>query len=202
MPAVEEFLPLPFSRLHPTTVSQVRSTLITSSVRALQTRGDFERYLAVLPGELHGTIKEVVAGVWVPYSLAEAHYSACDHLGYGPREYAEMGKDVGNRINGTLLATAVRMAKGAGATPWTIYAQFGRLWDRIFIGGGVTVRKIGPKEAHVEVVGQPLVGIPYYRGAQRSMFLGIIELFCTKAYAADVGRSVTRTGATYRFAWV
>ena len=130
----------------------------------------------------------MVAGVWMPIAFAEAHYGACDHLGYGPREFAAMGKDVGDRIHGTLLATAVRMARGAGATPWSIYAQFGRLWERIFIGGGLTVKKLGPKEAHVEVVGQPLVAIPYYRAAQRALFLGLIELFCEKAYGFDVCR--------------
>jgi hypothetical protein len=113
-----------------------------------------------------------------------------------------MGKDVGNRIHGTILSTAVRMAKGAGVTPWTTYAQFGRLWERSFIGGGITVRKIGPKEAHVEVVGQPLVGLAYYHAAQRSTFLGLIELFCQKAYASDVRHGATATSATYRFAWV
>jgi hypothetical protein len=199
---VEVFLPLPFSREHATVVSQVRSTLITSSVRALQTRGAFDRYLAALPSELHAPIKEIVAGVWVPFALADAHYTACNQLGYGPREFAEMGKDVGNRINGTVLATFVHMAKGAGANPWSVYSHFGRLWDRIFLGGGLTVRKIGPKEAHVEVVGQPLVRIPYYRAAQRAMFLGIIELFCQKAYASDVSKSASSTGVTYRFAWV
>jgi hypothetical protein len=202
MPEPEVFLPLPFSRDRATVVSQVRSTLITSSVRALQTRGAFERYLTLLPKELHATITEVVAGVWVPYALAEAHYTACNQLGYGTHEFAEIGKDVGNRINGTMLSTAVRMAKGAGATPWTIFAQYGRLWDRIFVGGGLMVRRIGPKEAHVEVVGQPLVKIPYFRSAQRAVCLGVIELFCRKAYAFDVPRSTTPTGTTYRFAWV
>jgi len=202
MPETEEFLPLPTPRDRVLPVSQVRSTLIASSIRALQTRGDFDRYLTLLPEPLRGTIPQIVAGTWLPIRDAYAHYDACNKLGYGPREFAEMGKDVGNRIHGTILSTAVRMAKGAGVTPWTTYAQFGRLWERSFIGGGITVRKIGPKEAHVEVVGQPLVGLAYYHAAQRSTFLGLIELFCQKAYASDVRHGATATSATYRFAWV
>ena len=118
--------------------------------------------------------------MWIPTALAEAHYTACNGLGYAPREFAEMGKDVGDRIHGTMLSTAVRLAKGAGVTPWTIYAQFGRFWERIFIGGGIAVQKLGPKEAHVEVVGQPLVGIHYYRAAQKALFLGLIELLARR----------------------
>jgi hypothetical protein len=179
----------------------VRSTLLASSVRALQTRGDYERYLTHLPERHHKAISELVAGVWLPFELGEAHYTACNKLGYGAREFAEMGRDVGNRIHGTILATAVRLAKESGVTPWTIYSQFGKLWERIFVGGGLTVRKLGPKEALVEVVGNPLVSIPYYHGAQKALFLGLIDLFCTKAYAADVKRATSSTATTYRFAW-
>jgi hypothetical protein len=201
MREAEDFLPLPMSadRIQP--VTQVRSTLITASIRALQTRGDLERYLRALPANLHVTMTQMVAATWVPFSQAEAHYCACNALGYGPNEFAEMGRDVGNRIHGTILATAVKMAKGAGATPWTSFAQFGRLWERTFIGGGIAVRKLGPKEAYVDVVGLGLVSIPYYRSAQRSVFLGLIDLFCTKAYAFDVPRTTTATGTTYRFSW-
>ncbi len=201
MPEAEEFLPLLMARERVPPVAQVRSTLIASSMRALQTRGDFDRYRKLLPEKLRGTLPQVVAGTWLPIGEAYAHYEACNQLGYGPREFAEMGKDVGNRIHGTLLSTAVRMAKGAGVTPWTIYAQFGRLWERTFIGGAITVRKVGPKEAHVEVVGQPLVAIAYYQAAQRATFLGLIELFCQKAYAGDVRSAATSINTTYRFAW-
>jgi hypothetical protein len=144
---------------------------------------------------------QMVAATWVPYGIAEEHYRACNSLGYGASEFTEMGHDVGNRIHGTMLATVVKLAKGAGVTPWTSFAQFGRLWERIFIGGGITVRKVGPKEAHVEVLGQGLLAIPYYHFAQRGLFLGLLDLFCTKAYASDVPRTSTPTGTTYRFAW-
>jgi hypothetical protein len=201
MPEVEEFLALPLPRDRITLITQVRSTLLASSVRALQTRGDFERYLTVLPAELHERITQMVAGVWIPLEIAQAHYTACNQLGYGPTEFAEMGRDVGSRIHTSILSTVVAMAKNAGVTPWTIFAQFRRFWERIMVGGGIGVTKIGPKEAHVEVVGCPLVSIPYYRSAQRALFLGLIELFCTKAYASDVSRALTLTSMTYRFAW-
>jgi len=144
---------------------------------------------------------QMVAATWASYDVAEMHYRACNSLGYGTLEFAEMGRDVGNRIHGTMLATVVKLAKGAGVTPWTSFAQFGRLWERIFVGGGITIRKIGPKEAYVEVVNQGLVAIPYYHSAQRALFLGLLDLFCTKAYAFDVPRSTSSAGTTYRFAW-
>jgi hypothetical protein len=197
----EVFLALPLPRERVPLITQVRSTLLASSVRALQTRGDFERYLAVLPRELHDPITQMVAGVWVPIEIAEAHYRACNQLGYGQSDFVEMGRDVGTRIHTSILSTVVAMAKNAGVDPWTIFAQFRRFWERIMVGGGLGVKKIGPKEAHVEVVGCQLVAIPYYRAAQRAVFLGLIELFCTKAYASDVARTLSPTTVTYRFAW-
>jgi hypothetical protein len=180
----------------------VRGTLLASSVRALQTRGDFERYLRVLPTRYHETMTLMVAAQWVPYEVGEAHYRACNALGFGPRDFEAMGRDVGHRINDTVLSTFVKLAKGSGVSPWTSLSNFGRLWGRIFVGGALGVRKLGPKEALVEVVGQGLVSIPYYHAAQRVLFLALLELFCTKAYGYDVPRADTPTGATYRFSWV
>src|SRR5580692_660544 len=108
MREVEEFLPLSTPRERVPPVSQVRSTLLTASVRALQTRGDFERYLLALPPRYHDPMTHMVAGLWVPYTTAQAHYLACNALGYGSKEFAEMGKDVGNRIHATMLSTAVK----------------------------------------------------------------------------------------------
>lgn len=201
MRGAEDFLALPLPRERVPLVSQVRSTLLASSVRALQTRGDFERYLLALPAPYHERIEQMVAGVWVPFEVAQAHYLACNALGYGQADFAQMGKDVGQRIHTSVLATVVAMAKNAGVDPWTILGQFRRLWERIMVGGALGVKKLGPKEAYIEVVSCQLVAIPYYRAAQRALFLGLIELFCTKAYASDVPRSLTTTGVTYRFAW-
>jgi hypothetical protein len=198
---VTEHLPLQMPRDRIALVSQVRSTLLTASLRALQLRGDLDRYFTLLPPERHATMKEMVAATWVPLPVADVHYRACNQLGYGPKEFLEMGRDVGHRIHGSVLSTLVMAAKGAGVTPWTAFSHFGRLWERIFVGGGITVRKIAPKEAHVEVVALPLVGIPYYHSAQRALFLGILDLFCTKAYAFDLPRTTSATGTTYRMAW-
>ena len=68
MPEVTEYLPLSLPRDRIQLVAQVRSTLLTASVRSLQTRGDFERYLAVLPVSHHGTMTQMVAATWVRVS--------------------------------------------------------------------------------------------------------------------------------------
>ena len=201
MRETEEFLALPMPRERVPPITQVRSTLLTSSTRALQTRGDFERYLRALDPSLHDRIKHMVAGVWVPYPIAESHYRACNSLDYGQGDFAEMGREVGNLIHASILAPIVGLAKNAGVTPWTILAQYRRLWERIMVGGAVGVRKAGPKEAYVDVVNCQLVAIPYYRAAQRALFLGLLELFCTKVYGSELAGTQTQNGITYRFAW-
>ena len=49
-----------------TPTTQVRSTWITSSLRAMRERDLLDRYYAVLPQELHDEIRGLVAGRWLP----------------------------------------------------------------------------------------------------------------------------------------
>ena len=167
--------------------TRVRSTLLVSSLQSLRRRGRENDYLALLPAEHHRTVLTLVAGAWIPMPLAEAHYLACQGLGFQRSELLAIGREVGDRIEGSVLATMVRMAGSVGATPWTALAQIGRLYGRIFDGGGgVSVARRGPKDARVRFTGMPLVHIPYYRGAMAGVVEIGLQLFCTKAYVTDV----------------
>jgi hypothetical protein len=53
------------------------------------------------------------------------------------------------------------------------------------------VVKVGPKDARMELVGNSVVGIPYFRNAMRGLWAVALELFCTKAYVNEIGRSET-----------
>ena len=201
MRPLEDHLPLPGPRERIATVSEVRTTLLTSSVRALQTRGDFERYLEHLPREHHETITQMVAAMRIPFP---------DRRCALPRVRSARLRDEGVRRDGARRRAAhprdggldAREARqGAGVTPWTSFANFGRLWERIFVGGAITVKKAGPKEAIVEVIGIPLVAIPYYHSAQRTLFLSLDRRLLHEGVPADVPRSTTSTSTQYRFAW-
>ena len=177
-----------------------RSTWLLSSLQTLRERGHGDAYFAALPAARHQPIRELVAGVWIPLSLARAHYVACESLRLGVQEQIALGRSVSDKAQGSMLATVVRMAKASGVTPWTVLPQYGRLYQRGVQGGALAVFKIGPKEARIEVVGCDLFDIPYFRTAFRGVLQGIAGLFCRTSFIHDVPTRESGT-ATYRFQW-
>jgi hypothetical protein len=197
----EPFLPYRAERAR-TEAKNVRSTLIASSVQALKRRGIYDAYLEKLPAPLHETIASCIAGGWLPMATAIQHYEAVDAIGLTDAQVNEMGVDVSTQTQATYLATAVKLATSAGATPWTALAQFQRLWDRINDGGDCTVFKLGPKDAHLEYRGLPLVRVRYYRLAFRHYTQTLFRLFSSSCYVNDVPRSAGPASGAFRVAWV
>jgi hypothetical protein len=95
----------------------------------------------------------------------------------------------------------VKLAAGTGVTPWTVFAQARRFWDRAFQGSGVSVSKLGPKEARMEIVGWPLARIEYTRVSFRGILVSLTRRFCTRVYVTEVAAMCTDTSAAYRAAW-
>jgi hypothetical protein len=198
----EVILPLraPGGRVAP--VTHARSTLIAGSVLGLRERGYLDRYLTHLPDPLHDTILHSVAGSWLPLGVAAAHYRATEALGLSSQEQFEMGSAAAERIQNTVLGTLVRVAKGAGVTPWVGLEYFQRLWDRLLQGGSGAVYALGPKEARVEAHGVGMLAeIPYVRNAWRGMFAGSGSLFCSKIYVTEIRSLTTATTLGFRVAW-
>jgi hypothetical protein len=182
--------------------TRIRTTLLVSSLQSLRKRGSVDAYMRLLPAEHHMTINSMIAGQWLPMAVGLAHYDACQGLGISQPEVVAIGREVGDKIQGTFLATMVRMAGQVGATPWTALSFVGRLYDRLFQGGGgVTVIKLGPKDARVEFIGMPVARVPYYRMAMNGVFEVGAELFCKKAYVTDVAAECTETTAVLHVAW-
>jgi hypothetical protein len=194
---------LPAPRATLPTATRVRSTLLLSSIQSLRARGLFDRYAANLEAAHHTAVFEMVAGVWLPMDVALAHYRASDALGLSPEEQAGMGRDVNVRVQGSVLGLLARTARDAGVTPWVIMGSLGRLWDRVFDGGGgVEVRKTGPKDARAEVVGLPLLKVGYFRHAFRGVFKGGLEPICQRVYVHEALEEGTETSAVFRVQWV
>jgi hypothetical protein len=192
-------LRVPRERLAP--VTRIRSTLLLSSLQSLRARALFERYLAALEPDMHAPLLDLVAGVWVPVQVALAHYRACDALRLSADEQTAMGHDVSNRVQGTVLAVTARAARGMGVTPWAALVQSPRLWDRVFGGGGgVEVRKAGPKDARVELMGLVLLDLAYFRHAYRGAFLAGLGLFCRRVYV-EVEEDRPAMSAVFRVSW-
>lgn len=198
----EVFVPLPAPKhqLPPTT--QFRSTWIVSSQNTLRERGHYDRYVELLPPELRETITMTIVGAWLPIEHAVAHYTACDRLELSAADRVELGRAVTKHLDQTLLSTAARLATSAGATVWTPLGQIRRLWERMFVGGGMAVYKLGPKETRIEVHGCALAPIAYFRTGLQGVLQGIGERFCQKLYVSEIPRMTTPTSIAYRGSWV
>ena len=172
-----------------------------SSYASIRDAGYDVPYRAALPKEHHATLFEAVAGMWIPIEVAVAHYDACATLGLSHEKQLALGRVAGEKIQGTILGTAVRMAKEAGVTPWTVIPHFQRFWNRAFDGGGLYVAKRGPKEAHFEVHRSAQADCVYWRAALSGLGIGVLELFCHKAYMHETTRKRVPGFASFRIQW-
>lgn len=182
-------------------LTRVRSTLLIASLSALKERGLTDRYFVRLPPSDHAAITELSAGVWIPVTIAEAHYDACNALGLTPTEIDGLGNAVATVTAGVFMQLVLRTAREAGATPWAILGNSGRYWARYYEGSAVCVTKLGPKEAHIEVRASSLAGCSYWPVAFRAILHSLITPFCRKAYVRELAPP-SRSGALYRLSWV
>jgi hypothetical protein len=176
-----------------------RSTLVVASLQALRERGYYKRYDALLRTHRE-EILSVVGGAWLPMAIARAHYEACDALGLTKAEQFDMGHIVGDRARRSWFSSALKVARGVGATPWSIAPYLCKLHERTINAGGVAAYRLGPKDARIEYVGNELLDIPYFHEASRGLLHAVAEMFCEKMYSHDLpGR---RAGeARFRLQW-
>jgi hypothetical protein len=167
-------------------VTSVRSTLIQSSLNTLRKRGHFERYLKLVSPVHKAALLESLAPEWLPLEVAVAHYTACDALELTSGELLEIGEDVGERIQGTFIGTLVRKARTVGLTPWVPLGQFQRLWERLMMGGGVSLTRTGPKDCSVDVRQLELCQYNYFRAAFCGVVASGIKLGAGKAVTVRV----------------
>lgn len=205
VPAREGEIVVPFPgassvRMQP--VTAFRSTWLSSSVRSLRARGLADTYFAALPREHHDLVLGTVVGTWLPVHVAMAHYFACDALNLPTLEIVEIGREAAGHVHGSTVATLTRLARGAGVTPWAVLTRLDELWKRIWHGGGVCVRKQGPKEARVEIAGWPCAKSAYCRAGLRGVLLGLTEPLAVRAYAREFALPASRVGMVCDLSWV
>jgi hypothetical protein len=179
----------------------MRSTILLGSIESMRESPHWDAYVEALEAPYRETLLTTVAASWVPLAAAAAHYRACDQLGLSVEEQVANGRKTFARASGVIFGTVTKMAKEAGVTPWTLMAQFPRFWARSYDGGGVQVTKIGPKEAHVDVIRAPLFESRYHRNAVRGLIVSSIDLFCTKAYMTERLGAGAAGGVAYRVQW-
>jgi len=172
-----------------------------SSYASVRDAGYDEAYRAALPARYHAAILESVAATWIPIETAVAHYEACGALGMSLDTQLALGRVAGEKIHGTILGTAVRMARETGVTPWAVLSQFQRFWNRAFDGGGIRVTKLGPKDARLEVHRAAHADCAYWRVALCGLSMGVVELFARKAYMHEILEKRPPGYAAFRLQW-
>jgi serine/threonine-protein kinase len=181
---------------------RVRSTLICSGITELRERGLFDAYAAKLEEDVRDALVHAIAGVWFSVDVAMKHYAAVESLGIGAKDAFEIGAGAGKRIQQSALQTLVRLASGAGATPWTVFQVYESLWRRIMDGGGFAVSRTGPKDALIEYRAMPPCRFAYFREAFRGANHAGISLFAKSVYVHELPKRRTKDGMVLQCSWV
>jgi len=203
MPIEEVVVPFQTPRASVKRAYGVRGTVLVTSLRALRTRGLFDQYLLKLDARQRERVMSIAAATWVPFDVALDHYAACNALDLGRSTIEEIGGEAGRFINETVVGViARRFGREAGATPWLAFGQADRLISRTWQGSAISVTKLGPKEARLEWIGQPLAVFPYFRIAYKGFIHGIMTLFCDVAFVREIAPLCNETSLAYRCSWV
>ena len=198
----EAFLPFRVAPSRLGAVTAVRSTLITTSIHSLRARGHFDRYVDRLDHTQRDALVTAVAGVWLPVDTAIAHYEACEALRLDVGQQLEIAREVGDRVHGTFLGVMMRMARTVGVTPWSALAQSGKLYERLFMGGGIAVTRKGPKDARVDVVSNALCRIEYFRVGVRGVYQAALQLFSHRLTTFELPWRRAHQAMGVRISWV
>ena len=187
----------------PERATAVRGTVLMASQEALRKGGHFDRYAELIEDAYRTKLLvEMVPNTWLDIAQAMAHYRACQGLGLDEATIMEMGTAVGDRINSVFIKSIIRLATGA-IQPWFAWELAPRIWARAWKGSAVGVRKLGPTEARVDVVGFPCAAIPYVRTSLAAFFAKNTQLFCRSAVARQV-RTATEPSesVSYHVSWI
>jgi len=199
--ALETVVPFRATPSRMGTATMVRSTLVAASIQSLRARGLYERYAVRLAEADRNELATAVAGLWIPMSLAAAHYGACESLRLCPGEQLDIALKVGMHLHGTFLGAMLRMARTVGVTPWGALAYTDKLYERLFRGGGIAVTRIGPKDARVDLVGNPLCETEYFRVGVRGVYQAALELFCERLSTQEIPRRYSGLDMAVRISW-
>ena len=199
--APEPVVPFRAARSRMGIASMVRSTLVAASIQSLRARGHHDRYARLLGEADRNELAIAVSGVWIPMPLAAAHYRACESLRLCVGEQLDVALKVGMHLHGTFLGAMLRMARTVGVTPWGALAYTDKLYERLFRGGGIAVTRVGPKDARVNLVGNPLCETEYFRVGVRGVYQAALELFCERLSTHEIPRRYSGLDMAVRIAW-
>lgn len=182
-------------------VRHMRSTVLLSAVESVRLAGYGDVYHQRLEEPHKATLLHTVAGTWLPIEIAHAQYRACESLNLSADVQTEIGRQTGERTRGILLGAVAQLAKGAGVTPWTLIPHRQKFWDRGYDGGGMTIVKVGPKEARIDIMRQSLCEFRHFRNALRGLVMVLIDRFCSRSFMTELPGKRPDSTAYYKLQW-
>jgi hypothetical protein len=165
--------------------TELRSTLLQSSLAGIDRLGLRDRYYENLAPEHHQAVKNIVIGTWVPIDLGLAHYDAINRLELSSDQSHANGRLIADRVQSSFGKTVFR-SLGNAVSPLSALERSPAFFERLLKGGGVAVDQLGPKDARVEIHGSRIGQFAYVRHAWAGMFEGTLGLLTRKVYARDV----------------
>jgi len=183
-------------------LQRVRSTLVSSSLLALERRHLTDAYFGALPREYHDAVRSIVVGEWISLDVALAHYEAANGLGLSPLEMVAIGREVASRLSNPFVATLASMLSKGGVTPWLLFRQVQKAWARVYDGSAIGCWKVGEREARLEIHGWPLARIGYVRHGVRGIVMSTLEvLLRVKPYVQFLPALMNDTTIGFRVVW-
>ena len=76
-----------------------------------------------------------------------------------------------------------------------------RIWARAFLGSGVHVVQIGPKEVVAEIVQNSLTRIPYFRIALRGILTAMTTVLARVAFVKEIPGRSKPDRPVFRVSW-
>lgn len=139
----------------------------------------------------------------MPIELGIAHYTACDTLDLDEKGMLAMGSQVTAVAQKAMFSFVLRLATQSGVTPWTMLGNGEACSSRSYQGSAIEVLELGPKEAKIVIVAQPLAAIRYWRGSLAGIFSALAEAFSHRAFVRELPYSSrTPHEVSYRLSWV
>jgi hypothetical protein len=200
--AEEIFLEHVVPRARVSMASQVRGTVLLSSLRGLRAHGQHERYMDLLETRYRDDIASLTAPTWFPLDLARAHYDACERLDLDKPTIEAIGAEAGAFTSQTVLNVVVKLSKTSGVSPWFALSNSNKLVARTWMGSSIAIYKLGPKEARLEWIQQPMARFPYFRTAFGAFASAISANFAQMMFVRELAKSSTDTEVSYRVSWV
>jgi hypothetical protein len=158
-------------------VTHVRGVLIGASTLTLRHNGLHAAYQALLDAEYRELLAHLPPSSWVGIDVAEAHYRGCDALALSEADTERNAAGVLDRTQRATLATISRGVTQRMVRASVVGCYLPRVWNRMFKGGSLRAKSIGPRALMIESHGLSLFKSRYFRTGFRVHLKRGLETF-------------------------